>query len=651
MVFLKMELCRKIFGRFYNMYHTKKIGVFISHIFGYYQKNVCQGIIDQANEFGYNVEIFTSLDGEHIEKHTLGENHILGIPNYDIYCGIIFASGTYLSDSLREDIRHYLTDQVSCPVIEITSSTPSFPCVTLENNSVAKELVSHLVHTHQAQRIAYLGSNAESEISMQRFANFSAALESEGLSIGPYDVYSCENKPSDVTAALDFFLTEPKLNAVICYNDALALTFMLEAMKKGYQIPSDFAVTGFDNTLDGDYVSPALTSVTFPVYELGTTAILQLMKLMQEEIVEPKITITSHLCIKESCGCQNNTRKNPIYHIKGLNQYIYNLESSMIKTMSMSNEFQHITNIDEGMLLLHKHVSDIEHCKEFYLCLSSDWDEIDSNLMSLEQATDFSKEEKKEHISSDFLLKLAVKDKNLLPECTFKKKELIPAIFMDDSVHAYIFTPLFFEDKSFGYIALVYENNQIDYHFQLISWVMNINQMLQSIRRHKLAAYMEQKVEDLYFKDPLTGFYNIQGLYYLSRIFLEQYNDNLNPLFIVSSIFLSIESLSDIGKKYGSSQKSFSIEVFSHALKKQVSDDCYCFRLAENEFYVLIMPKSITNVDTFIVKLKRYLNNYNTLSSKDYAINFFSNSSKSTTSSLTPDFLLSLFASAKNITD
>lgn len=633
------------------MYHTKKIGVFISHIFGYYQKNVCQGIIDQANEFGYSVEIFTSLDGEHIEKHTLGENHILGIPNYDIYCGIIFASGTYLSASLREDIRHFLTDHVSCPIIEITSSTPSFPCVTLENNCVAKELVAHLVHVHHVKRIVYLGSSAESEISIQRFANFSAAMKEEGLSIGPYDAYACENKPSEAAAALDFFLTEQKPDAVICYNDALALTFMQEAMQRNYQIPKDFAITGFDDTEDGNYIIPALTSVTFPVYELGTTAILQLMKLMQEEVTDPNITITSQLCIKESCGCQNNTRKNPIYHIKNLNQYISNLESSMIKTMSMSNEFQHITNIDEGMLLLHKHISDIEHCKEFYLCLSSDWDTIDNNLMSLEQTEDFFKEKKEENTSSDLILKLAVKDGNLLPECTFKKKELIPAIFMDDSVHAHIFTPLFFEDKSFGYIALVYENNQIDYHFQLISWVMNINQMLQSIRRHKFAAYMEQKVEDLYFKDPLTGFYNIQGLYYLSRTFLEQYNNSSTPPFTISSIFLSIQNLSDIEKKYGSSQKLFSIEVFSHALKKQVSSDCYCFQFAENEFYVLFMPKSTANVDTFISKLKRYLNNYNTLSSKDYAIGFCSQTAKSSTSNITPDFLLSLFASAKNVID
>ena len=46
------------------MYHSRKIGVFISHLFGEYQHNLCQGILDTAKEYGYLVEIFASTDGE-----------------------------------------------------------------------------------------------------------------------------------------------------------------------------------------------------------------------------------------------------------------------------------------------------------------------------------------------------------------------------------------------------------------------------------------------------------------------------------------------------------------------------------------------------------------------------------------------------------
>ena len=62
------------------MYHSRKIGVFISHLFGEYQHNLCQGILDTAKEYGYLVEIFASTDGE--TPNTLaGEEGILTIPS------------------------------------------------------------------------------------------------------------------------------------------------------------------------------------------------------------------------------------------------------------------------------------------------------------------------------------------------------------------------------------------------------------------------------------------------------------------------------------------------------------------------------------------------------------------------------------------
>lgn len=81
------------------MYHSKKIGVFISHIFGEYQHQVCQGIFDAATEYGYLVEVFHSTDGENAST-LQGELGILNVPSYHEYDGIILALGTYLEPAL-----------------------------------------------------------------------------------------------------------------------------------------------------------------------------------------------------------------------------------------------------------------------------------------------------------------------------------------------------------------------------------------------------------------------------------------------------------------------------------------------------------------------------------------------------------------------
>ena len=135
------------------MYHTEKIGVFISHIMGYYQKNVCQGIIDTAQEYGYCTDIFTTLDGEDLGDYGIGEESILHLPDYREYDGIIFASDTYLSEALKTQIRDSLRKDCSCPVIEIASANYSFPTVVLENNRTTAELVTHLAKVHHCKRI------------------------------------------------------------------------------------------------------------------------------------------------------------------------------------------------------------------------------------------------------------------------------------------------------------------------------------------------------------------------------------------------------------------------------------------------------------------------------------------------------------------
>ena len=82
-------------GNFY-MYHSKKIALFISHIFGDYQRNVCQGVVDQAAEYGFKTEIYaTSSDGEDLGEYGSGEASILRIPNFEDFSGIVMASGTY----------------------------------------------------------------------------------------------------------------------------------------------------------------------------------------------------------------------------------------------------------------------------------------------------------------------------------------------------------------------------------------------------------------------------------------------------------------------------------------------------------------------------------------------------------------------------
>lgn len=405
------------------MYHEKKIGVFISHIFGVYQQGVCQGIIDKAVEYGYATEIFTSLDGENLDTYENGEESILRIPSYDSFDGVIFASDTYVSADLKQKILNKLKT-LSCPVVEIAVTGSCFPAVSLENNSAAGELTAHFLAKHHASRVCYLGCSAESSFSALRENYYIEALKKAGKTPGENDIYRCGYDIASVKEALAFFCKTGTPEAVVCYNDRLALLFLTAALSAGYRVPEDIALTGCDDTPEGHHTSPRLTTVSFPVYELGVTATKNLLALICGNDLPPVTVLSAEPIIHNSCGCKSSENSNAVFLTGELSARIAALENSIFDSIDMSSSLQHITDLDDGMDLLEQFVQKIENCQAFYLCLYSDWDSVSNHILAL------TNHEETPADADMIMMKFALRNGKRLPECSYRKKIFCRTIFM-----------------------------------------------------------------------------------------------------------------------------------------------------------------------------------------------------------------------------
>lgn len=598
------------------MYHSKKIGVFISHIMGHYQKNVCQGIIDKALEYGYTAEIFTTMDGENLGEYGIGEESILRIPNYADYNGIIFASETYPLTELKEQILHTLRANCTCPVVEIAVTNQHFPAVALENCSMTQDLTHHLITVHHYQRICYLGCLPERYFSDSREHYYRAAMEQAHLPVGSKDIFLCDYQLSEVSQALEFFLSDKeKPDAVVCYNDRMALLFMTAARQAGYRIPEDIAITGSDCIDDGQNIAPALTTVSFPVYELGVSAVEKLLLLMKQNEVSNVTQVFAKPVFGASCGCNSVNQNDPLFFHQSLNSRIESLEASILTSMRMSASLQRISDLDDGIELLENYIHSIEGCREFYLCLYSNWDLVSSHIRELTNL-----EEPEPATSDEILLKLAIRDGKRLPECSFKRTKdsaLLPEHIYKASDSAYIYTPLFFEDKEFGYIALAYEDNQIEYHFQLVHWFMNINQMLQSICEAKCTSLLIHHLEDIYTKDSLTGLYNKHGYKQHASLLLEEAAHKRQSL---TCFLFDLDNLKKINDSFGHSEGDFAIQVIGQALSGIIKPEDICARFSGDEFYLLTAGYNEKDADDLLARVQKYLLNYNRLSKKGYNI-------------------------------
>jgi LacI family transcriptional regulator len=66
--------------------------------------------------------------------------------------------------------------------------------------------------------------------------------------------------------------------ALICFNDRLALGAYNALAEGGLTIPTDTSVVSFDDDLIASWVTPRLTSIALPHYDLGRAAVEALLK-------------------------------------------------------------------------------------------------------------------------------------------------------------------------------------------------------------------------------------------------------------------------------------------------------------------------------------------------------------------------------------
>jgi LacI family transcriptional regulator len=105
--------------------------------------------------------------------------------------------------------------------------------------------------------------------------------------------------PSSGAKGLEELLARcPDLDAVFACNDPMAAGALKAAHRRGFHVPEDLAVVGYDDVPEAAFYEPALTSVHQPLTEMGGQAVDLLhqmlegdMHRLQPDLLEPKLVI------------------------------------------------------------------------------------------------------------------------------------------------------------------------------------------------------------------------------------------------------------------------------------------------------------------------------------------------------------------------
>lgn len=176
----------------------------------------------------------------------------------------------------------------------------TIPFVGVDDRLGARKLVDLLL-SNGHRRIAFIGDARDRLAHHRRRIGFDEGLAAAGLR-GDQIVLDTEGTLEGGRAAVErLFLRDDLPTAFMCVNDQTAAGVILGLTARGYDVPGDFSVTGFDDIPQASFLSPSLTTVRQPRRAIGQQAMALLIAMLEGEPAQLSETLlVPDLIIRDS---------------------------------------------------------------------------------------------------------------------------------------------------------------------------------------------------------------------------------------------------------------------------------------------------------------------------------------------------------------
>lgn len=273
------------------------VGVITPSIASSFYSKVLSGIEDAMLEAGYLILFFDSQYNFQRERQFI---HMLR-KKYQQLAGVIICSCCPLegeAEYYQELKELFLNREIPVTVIERSNTPEGFGAVYQEHFQNAYVATSYLIERNH-QHIAHITTLPKYPTSMEKMMGYRKALEDHGLPIEEELICAGDYTPSSGYMAMKELMTRTgKMTAVLAANDQMAVGCMKAILSEGKRIPEDIAVVGIDNISIASLVTPALTTINVPTYQMGWIA--SKIVLGRDYSTNEKVKVDSNLVIRKS---------------------------------------------------------------------------------------------------------------------------------------------------------------------------------------------------------------------------------------------------------------------------------------------------------------------------------------------------------------
>lgn len=562
----------------------------------------------------YRMLVFHCFENLYYETEAnVGAATVFDAVNYDMLDVMVLMQFSDEQTELFQKIAQRCRNH-NVPVINIERRFEGAFNICFGYGETFSQIVEHIVTVHGAKRIKMMAGMRDNDFSQTRIDSCAEIMARYGLKLTENDVMYGEFWEQPTYDAMDEFFArgEALPDAFICANDSMAMAVCLKLAEKGYKVPDDVLVTGFDGIELEKYHDPRITTATRDDEEIADAVMNLIAKIEADPTLEPYETEIEYTPVfTESCGCKNckqETGNRLFSDYVRIYSYAKDFEERMD---AMSNKIAAEPTFDNACAILKSN-----SFGGSVICVTEKYYKALSPTNPMEDATEISVG----GYYPDTMRVLVDRYEGRNAEgIVFPTCQILPDLmerFGDN--HTLLVIPLHSQAEIIGYFVTVMVHSNL-HHDQMYSFNMAANRCLEMVRTHERLRALNDRLEYLFTHDRLTNIYNRYGFY---NNFKQQFIDAGEGECEVFIVSIDLNDMKTINDTYGHSAGDDALCITARALTEACGgEDVICSRFGGDEFVVaMICSDAETRGKSYHVRFDKALAELNRNSGKPYTV-------------------------------
>ena len=583
----------------------KTIGVFIDKQFKAFDDVFLAAVDRESRRLDYDVVVFTAA-GYYLTKsdYDIQEKNILQFVPLGMLDGIIAVPSTYEKGEFRDLLYEMLEKRATCPKVIVREESDIFHCVFTDNNKAVRMLVRHLIEDHGLKKICCQAGDFDNPEVQERLNAVREEMAAHGLTLPDEKICLGNMWTTCGDIAYNAFFSDPDdvPEAVVCANDYMAMGLMRILREKGYRVPEDVIVTGFDNVTEWCIDVPGLSTIK-PDFD---GMVVEAMRLLDQSIrgnSEPdrpvKIGLKGELILRESCGCG----KRDVDFFKNLAEKSMRLlEEANDQDANMNNmsiDLGACNELSELHEVLISKRTESRIVRDIYVCLFGTPEKL-MDESSPKACVVHAFRDHKDHG---------------MPMTVFDRDHLLPLMAEREEEPQMFYLKLLHQNRhNFGYSMIRYDAGKVPSRCFVQANVL-LCIAFENIYRRKelLALYEERRLSSI--TDLLTGLLNRRGL-------MEQVEPLWRELIgkEIAFVCIDLDKLKTINDTYGHTVGDFAISLVGRAIRNTLPLRAVGSRVGGDEFLVFLPEAENRAAEKYVALFKKELTELNKKEGRTFVV-------------------------------